>query len=260
MVPAAVATIVPQEVAPVTRAAPGRSAGQTAHINLAASQVDPLAGYPNQAAYGPQWVNISLGLAECLFVREGDNLMAPQTAESFQLAPDLKQVTFKLKQGVPFNSPVGVAEDFGEMTAHDWVWFLNDANPTYNVESTFRIGGDLAAAFGEAKVVDDYTFTMDAAEGVVIGAFNLEDTISEYGKGPGVYSKKAFDTKGAEWLKQNLVSTGPFIVKEWVPQNRAELQALPEHHKHPSHIATFTRLHVPRPQAASQCSNPSRRT
>ena len=244
-VPAAVATIVPQEVAQVTKAAPGRSRGQTAHINLAASQIDPVAGYPNQAAYGPQWVNISLGLAECLFVREGDNLMAPQTAESFQLAPDLKQVTFKLKQGVPFNSPVGVAEDFGEMTAHDWVWFLNDANPTFNVESTFRIGGDLAAAFGEAKVVDDYTFTMDAAEGVVIGAFNLEDTISEYGKGPGVYSKKAFDTKGAEWMKQNLVSTGPFIVKEWVPQNRAELQALPEHHKHPSHIATFTRLHVP---------------
>lgn len=236
---------MPQEVAQVTKAAPGKSRGQTAHINLAASQIDPVAGYPNQAAYGPQWVNISLGLAECLFVREGDNLMAPQTAESFQLAPDLKQVTFKLKQGIPFNSPVGVSEDFGEMTAHDWVWFLNDANPTFNVESTFRIGGDLAAAFGEAKVVDDYTFTMDAADGVVIGAFNLEDTISEYGKGPGVYSKNAFDTKGPEWMKQNLVSTGPFIVKEWVPQNRAELQALPEHHKHPAHIATFTRLHVP---------------
>ena len=126
-----------------------------------------------------------------------------------------------------FNSPVGVSQEFGEMTAKDWVWFLNDANPTNNVNSTFRIGGDLAAVFGEAKLVDDYTFTLDAAEGVVIGAFNLEDVISEYGKGPGAYSKDAYDTMGPEWLKQNMVGTGPFIVEEWVPQNRADLQALP---------------------------------
>lgn len=118
---------------------------------MAASIVEPLAGFPNEAAYGPQWINVSIGLVETLFVREGDNLMAPQVADSFQVAPDLKQVTFKLKQGVPFNSPVGVSQDFGEMTADDWVWFLNDANPTYNVNSTFRIGGDLAAVFGEAK-------------------------------------------------------------------------------------------------------------
>ena len=242
--PTAIPIVAPPQ-APVTRAAPGRATGQTAHINMAASQVDPLAGFPNEAAYGPQWINISLGLAEALFVREGDNLMAPQTAESFTIAPDLKAVTFKLKSGIPFNSPVGVAEDFGEMTAHDWVWFLNDANPTFNVNSTFRIGGDLAAAFGEARVIDDYTFVMDAAEGVVIGAFNLEDTISEYGKGPGVYSKNAYDTMGKEWMKENLVGTGPFIVEEWVPQNRALLRALPEHHKHPSHIASFTRIHVP---------------
>ena len=246
--PAATA-VAPQIVAapqaPVTQAAAGRSAGQSVHINMAASQVDPLAGFPNEAAYGPQWINISIGLVEALFVREGDNLMAPQTAESFQIAPDLKAVTFNLKEGVPFNSPVGVADDFGEMTAEDWVWFLNDANPTFNVNSTFRIGGDLAAAFGEARVIDDYTFVMDAADGVDIAAFNLEDTISEYGKGPGVYSKKAFDAMGKEWMKSNMVGTGPFIVEEWVPQNRANLQALPEHHKHPSHIASFTRFHVP---------------
>ena len=61
------APAVPQ--APVTKAAPGRATGQTAHINMAASQVDALAGFPNEAAYGPQWVNVSIGLAECLFVR-----------------------------------------------------------------------------------------------------------------------------------------------------------------------------------------------
>ena len=73
---ATAAPIVAPPQAPVTRAAPGKSAGQTAHINMAGSQVDALAGYPNEAAYGPQWVNVSIGLAECLFVREGDNLMA----------------------------------------------------------------------------------------------------------------------------------------------------------------------------------------
>ena len=109
------------------------------------------------------------------------------------------------------------------MTANDWVWFLNDANPTFNVNSTFRIGGDLAASFDLETVIDEYTFRMDAAEGVVIGAFNLEDAISEYGKGPGVYSKNAYDTMGKEWMKQNLVSTGHFIIEEWVPQNRAIL-------------------------------------
>ena len=186
---ATAAPIVAPPQAPVTKAAPGKSAGQTAHINLAASQVDALAGFPNEAAYNPQWVNVSLGLAETLFVREGDNLMAPQTAESFQVDPDLKGVTFKLKEGVPFNSPVGVAEDFGEMTANDWVWFLNDANPTFNVNSTFRIGGDLAASFGLATVIDEYTFRMDAAEGVVIGAFNLEDAISEYARGQASIAK-----------------------------------------------------------------------
>ena len=117
--------------------------------------------------------------------------------------------------------------------------------PNLQCELHIRIGGDLAASFGLATVIDEYTFRMDAAEGVVIGAFNLEDAISEYGKGPGVYSKNVYDTMGKEWMKQNLVSTGPFIIEEWVPQNRASLQALLEHHKHPAHIASFTRIHVP---------------
>ena len=46
---AVVSQIVAAPQAPVTQAAAGRSTGQSVHINMAASQVDPLAGFPNEA-------------------------------------------------------------------------------------------------------------------------------------------------------------------------------------------------------------------
>ena len=116
----------------------------------------------------------------------------------------------------------------------------------FNVNSTFRIGGDLAAAFGEATVIDDYTLSgwrRQRAWSSVLSTWRIPSASTA--KGPGVYSKKAYDTMGKEWMKGNMVSTGPFIVEEWVPQNRANLRALPEHHKHPARIASFTRIHVP---------------
>jgi len=153
----------------------------------------------------------NVGLGETLFRRAADDSEIPWLATGFTVNPDLSGATLKIQTGVTFQVVDGY--DAGEMTAYDVAWSMNDANSITNPASIHGQAGDFAGLWGEWTAVDDTTITFD---------FNAYDSTwkDDYaninGQAFSVLSQKAFDDKGAEWVNDHLVATGPYQVEEWL--------------------------------------------
>jgi peptide/nickel transport system substrate-binding protein len=169
--------------------------------------------------------------------------MYPHLATGWKLSTDGMKATIALRRGIPWNSPAGVTESFGEFDAEDVVWYLNISNAYINPKSTHGDAGDFAATLKEARVVDKYTVEIDLQKPLWFGL-----PLSDFGIWAAVdyiRSKKAADKMGEKWLSENPVGTGPFVMKEWVTNNRGVVEALPKHWRKVSRIKEFEVLQVP---------------
>ena len=75
--------------------------------------------------------------------------------------------------------------------------------------------------------------------GIPISEFDINDTTVR------LDSKAAFDRMGAEAVRLVPVGTGPFTIGEWLPNNRGEVHAVPDHWREPPHIGKFVVVQVP---------------
>tara|TARA_B100001105_G_C22398558_1_gene448003 strand:+ start:827 stop:2728 length:1902 start_codon:yes stop_codon:yes gene_type:complete len=153
----------------------------------------------------------NLGIGETLFRRAPDDSHLPWLATDFTIASDLSSATVKIQTGVPFQVVDGY--DAGDMTAADVAWSMNDANATTNPESIHGQAGDFAGLWGEWTVVDDTTITFDFA---AYDSTWKDDYVSQSGQAFNVFSKKAFDEKGEDFVADRIVATGPYQVEEWI--------------------------------------------
>lgn len=179
----------------------------------------PEGGSLNRAGRGQE--EVFWGAAETLFTSApGPKFSQPWLVKSWQVAPNLSKVTLELQQGVQFH------KGFGEMTAEDVVWSINDANAAVTPESVHLQAGDLAGMFGEWRVLDRYT---------VEAPFTTFDprwqnyAISDGFQPTAINSKRAYDQNGEEWMKTNVVATGPFQVSEWVRNDHVNMEAVQNH-------------------------------
>ncbi|GIT19954.1 MAG: hypothetical protein CM1200mP39_27600 [Dehalococcoidia bacterium] len=98
------------------------------------------------------------------------------------------------------------------LTAADIAWSMNDANSVTNPESIHGQAGDFAGLWGEWTAVDDETITFDFT---AYDSTWKDDYVNQSGQAFSVLSKKAFDEKGADWVADRIVATGPYQVEEW---------------------------------------------
>lgn len=210
---------------------------------MAQSVVNPMIGDPSLAPYRDWEQSGNLGITEYLFVMENGDPMTPHLATSWEVATDGSKVTIGVRQGIPWNSPPGVTQNFGNLTAHDVVWFINKQNAFTNPESTSGDAGDFAAVFKEARVIDDYKFEIDLATPTYFGL-----PLSQFGilsAAPSIRSKSVFDKMGRDWMIDHAVGTGPYVQKEWVNNERGVVEAIDQHWKDTATVKTFTVLQVP---------------
>jgi ABC-type transport system substrate-binding protein len=177
------------------------------------------------------------GAGETMFTtRDGPVFGEPWLAKAWTVSSDLSKVTIELNRGVQFH------QSFGEMTAEDVVWTINDASARTTPTSIHPQAGDLAPVFLAWKVVDSYT---------VEAPFNTYDpawqsnALSDGWQPTGIFSKKAFDQKGEDWMKLNIVMTGPYQASEWTQDKRAVLQAVKNHWRKAPAIDSITYLDIP---------------
>ena len=183
------------------------------------------------------------GVGEGLFAVDADGNVTNKLATGWGLASDLSEVTITIREGVRFHSKDG--QDFGNLSADDVVWTLNDGNARTNPTSIHGQAGDFAALFGEAVKIDSKTLK------IPFETYDLRwngNFLNEQAQGTAYFSKKAYDTMGQDWLMDNIVSTGPFEVEEWIQDDRAVLTAVTYDHwyKNPE-VKTLRFVEVPEP-------------
>lgn len=192
-------------------------------------------GSLNRAQRGE--VEVYWGAAETLFTTaSGPKFGQMWLAKSWDLAADLSKVTISLQQGVQFH------KGYGEMTADDVVWSINDANSRVTSESIHAQAGDLAGMFGPWTVVDRYTVD---APFVLFDPRWMDNALSDGWQPTAINSKAAYDKMGADWLRDNVVATGPFEVEEWVRDDRVLMNAVTNHWRKPPAIQRLTYRAIP---------------
>ena len=176
------------------------------------------------------------GVSEQLFRPEGDSLVGNWLAESWTISPDASQATIKIRSGVQFH------QGMGELTAHDIAWSLNDTNAATTPESIHGQAGDFAAFMDAAEATDDSTLVLN---------FNAPEPrwttllFNQAGDAFGVFSKKVFDERGADWMRENIIGTGPYEVEEWRQSDSATLNATSSHWDKTANVATLRLIDVP---------------
>ncbi|MCY0097052.1 ABC transporter substrate-binding protein [Hoeflea ulvae] len=138
--------------------------------------------------------------------------LEPDLAESWESSDDGLVWTFKLREGVKFH------HGFGEVTADDVVYSLDrSANPdTSAFSSDYR-------AIDKIEAVDPMTVQITLKQPVP----SLLGLVANY-HGGNIVSKKAAEERGADFATQP-VGTGPFMVEEYVPQERVTFVANPDY-------------------------------
>ncbi len=180
------------------------------------------------------------GVSEQLFRQSSTNPEEGWLATGFEVEPDGSKLTINLRQGVQFH------DGWGELTAEDVVWNLNNANGAVNPLSIHGQAGDYAALYGEAQVVDTYTFEVPL---IIFDVRNTSYFLNQAGDGFGIFSKKAFDEKGEDWARDNIIATGPFQAVEWTRDDKAILQSVDNHWDKTAAVDEIRILHVPEGQA-----------
>jgi ABC-type transport system substrate-binding protein len=181
------------------------------------------------------------GIGETMFLRAADDSALPWLASAWTLEPDLSGATLTIQEGVKFHVVDG--NDFGELTAEDVAFSMNDANAVTNPESIHGQAGDFAGLWGEWTAVDEQTIAFDFLENGFDATWK-DDFLNQSGQSFVVFSKAAFDEMGEDWVRDHVVATGPYQPVEWERDVKLTMEAVPDHWKFEPKTNRITFLQV----------------
>lgn len=159
-------------------------------------------------AQSPEFIHY-WGIGETLFLRAPDDSSINWIADGFTIEDDLSGATIKIKSGIPFHDNNG---NFGNLTASDVAWSMNNANAATNPESIHGQAGDFNGLWGEWTAVDDTTITFEFTS---FDATWKDDFLNQSGQAFAVFSEQAFLQNGADFSRDTVVATGPYEVESW---------------------------------------------
>lgn len=158
---------------------------------------------------------------------EGSKLV-PNLAEKWEVSEDGRVYTFTLKKGVKFHNG-------REVTAEDFKYSIERS---LNKETNSTVAGiylnDIVGALEYAnkradsvsgvEVADSYTLkiTIDAPKGYFLAKLTY----------PTAYAvcREEVERNGGKINEQNMIGTGPFRLKEYLPNQKVILQAFEDYH------------------------------
>jgi len=210
----------------------------TGTLVMAVDEIGDGGGYQSAGASTEAAMHYSI--TETFFMVTDDSPETGVIVSDWTLASDLSSVTLSIRPNIMFHG------GYGELTAEDVVWNMNDANAGTNPLSIHGQAGDMNALFGANpwEVIDANTVKATFA------AFNPTWTTRELnlgGESIAIVSKKAFDDNGENWAlePENMIGTGPFEVVEWVPDDRLVTKAVPNHWRQTAEVSQITWVEVP---------------
>jgi len=168
----------------------------------------------------------------------GGNLVVGMLlAESWSMAADASYTDFTIRKGVQFH------EGWGELTAEDVAWTYNQANTEVTPDSVHATSAEISTdVAGEVEVIDRYTVRINWKK---FGVPSYHKTVTQYREGVGIFSKKVYDKEGGEWMRRNVIGTGPFVLDEWTTGKGMFLRAIEDHWRQIPDIANLEVFAVP---------------
>ena len=170
------------------------------------------------------------GVAETLFRRGASDETVPWVATTWTISDDLTTGSVTIQDGITFRTK---DKSYGELTAEDVAWSMNDANNATNTTSIHGQAGDFAGLWGEWRVVDantvEWNFATKADGTPAFDGTWKDDYVNQSGQAFPVLSKNAFDTEGAEFVRDTVVASGPYLIDTWIADDRIVLTADPDH-------------------------------
>ncbi|ARK29926.1 ABC transporter substrate-binding protein [Halalkalibacter krulwichiae] len=144
---------------------------------------------------------IAMSIYENLARYNENGEVEPWLAEGWEADPSSNKIEVELKQGIQF---------------HDGTPFNAEA-VKWNLELYRDNGRVEAAAIDTIDVVDDYNLTINLSR--------WDNTIFDNLFGfAQMASPTAYEQNGEEWLKDNPVGTGAFVLKEWVKDEKVTVE------------------------------------
>lgn len=208
---AAVVTAGSQASAAASPAAATRTKGGRLVVALdqAPPTLDPHAS-PSAVTY-----QITSSVFETLLFLDAKRTLSPYLAESYDVSPDAKVYTFKLRRDVTFSD--------GTPFNADAVKFNFDRI----VDPNYKAGGALSALAGydKTEVVDEFTAR------VSFKTANAPFLLYAAGGTLGMMSPTATKKQSAEQVTQTPVGSGPFTIKELVANDHATLVNNPAYNR-----------------------------
>jgi oligopeptide transport system substrate-binding protein len=148
------------------------------------------------------------------------NKAVPGVAESWTISPDGSVITFKIRQGVVWSDGTPIT---AQTIVDSWLYHLN---PTTGSKYAYMPGmvvkgADLYNTQGGQpsdvgiRAVDSSTFEVTLVGNVPYAL----DMFTHYAFSP--MPMHVIQRYGADWIKkENIVSNGPFVLQEWIPNDR----------------------------------------
>ncbi len=170
-----------------------------------------------------------------------DLVVEPALAESWTLAPDGSYTDFKIRKGVQFHN------GWGELTAEDVAWTYNEVIAPESVHATKSEALDALKPGSKVEVVspDTVRFYWNA-----FAIPTYHKTVTGWREGIGVFSKRVFNEKGEQWMRENVIGTGPFRLIQWTPGDRMALEAVENHFLQTPYVKQAIYVDVPEPATA----------
>lgn len=158
------------------------------------------------------------GVYEALLAYKGNTVeIVPELAESYSISDDRLTYTFKIRKGIKFTD--------GET--------LDAAAVKYNIERQIKIKQGIAYALGPIKTMetpDDSTVVLhlSAPSDGLLSAFAGMYTVKMIS--PKAIKEHEKDNDGAQaWLRDHMVGTGPFMLKNYTQSQQAVLERNPNY-------------------------------
>jgi ABC-type transport system substrate-binding protein len=211
--------------------------GPSGKVTGAVVSVGTPSGWPTDCVWCATFPNIGAGevLVTATRSTSGEFITEPWVAESWDLAPDQSYIDWKIREGIQFH------QDWGELTAEDVVYTYNAGNPGITPEAVHDTLP--SPTIGKLDLLSKYVARMN------LNSFSANTflSISDLGEGVPIMSSRVQADQGTDWMRQNIILSGPFEVPEWTQQKGIYLEARSdgEHWKGMPHIERFDMIEVP---------------
>ncbi|HEX2173454.1 MAG TPA: ABC transporter substrate-binding protein, partial [Dehalococcoidia bacterium] len=220
--PAAPQGASPEPAAPAARTEPTGKLTYGLDTSIAPVYFDPLENTQATTPYIYSYL-----LHDAMLKHLPGQPYAPSLAESYEIAPDFRSATFRLRPGVKFHN--------GEpVTVEDVKWTFENYKGA------------------NAKVLKDKTASIETPDARTVRFVFKEpflDFLTIYGSaasGAGwIVPSKYYQEVGPDGFKRNPIGAGPYKLVRQVPGNEIEVEAVADYHRKAPKIKTIVVKTIP---------------